>query len=189
MTTYKKGGFSLIELLVALSILAVVAAIIVPRFLNVRSQAAATTSQAQQQELQSDIQKWVSLGGTGGSGDNNAGDFLGLLTETASGTPPTRTAVGALGDSSGNFGSTSVSLSLSNNVATTSLATVATAYAGSQSLITAVPQGFYWAAAGNAYYSDGAGSLYQILVNGSDGNVEFQAAANGVSTTNIGNNN
>jgi prepilin-type N-terminal cleavage/methylation domain-containing protein len=183
-------GFSLIELLVALSILAVVAAIIVPRFLNVRSQAAATTSQAQQQELQSDIQKWVSLGGTGGSGDNNAGDFLGLLTETASGTPPTRTAVGALGDSSGNFGSASISLSLSNAVtATETLATVTTAYSGTAALIAAVPQGFYWATAGNAYYSDGAGSLYQILINGADGNVEFKAAGNGVSTVNIGNNN
>ena len=97
-------GFSLIELLVALSILAVVAAIIVPRFLNVRQQAAVTTAQAQQQELQSDIQKWISLGGIV-SGTPTAGDWVSLLSTPAqNATTPRSTADGFLKDSTGNFG-------------------------------------------------------------------------------------
>ena len=56
-------GFSLIELLVALSILAIVAAIVVPRFLNVRQDAELAVMNQNLSELNSEYYKWMNLGG------------------------------------------------------------------------------------------------------------------------------
>jgi prepilin-type N-terminal cleavage/methylation domain-containing protein len=60
----KKAAFSLIELLVALSILAVVAAVIVPKFLNVKSQAVEAVLSDHVTQLNSMYQQWLSLGGS-----------------------------------------------------------------------------------------------------------------------------
>ncbi len=57
-------GFSLIELLVALSILAVVAAIIVPRLLNLQSQADAAVAQQMQSQINTTYAQWRDAGGT-----------------------------------------------------------------------------------------------------------------------------
>jgi prepilin-type N-terminal cleavage/methylation domain-containing protein len=163
-------GFSLIELLVALSILAVVAAIIVPRFLNVRSQAAATTTAAQQQELQSDIQKWISLGGTVAAGATD-GDFLNLLNQTGAGRTNAH-----LTDSTGNFGSSTISLGLP--------AIDAGAAAPTPS---AAAQGWHYGAGNEAYYTDGAGNGYVVKVFSGTGDVQFQPVSGSLSTaTNIG---
>jgi prepilin-type N-terminal cleavage/methylation domain-containing protein len=56
--------FSLIELLVALSVLALVAAIIIPRFANIRQQAAQAVVENTLKELSNHVQGWESTGGT-----------------------------------------------------------------------------------------------------------------------------
>ena len=64
MISPSKKAFSLIELLVALSILAIVAAIIVPRFIGVRRQAIIAVADQNIAELNNQYQQWVALGGT-----------------------------------------------------------------------------------------------------------------------------
>ena len=93
-----KLGFSLIELLVALSILAVVAAIIVPRFLNVRQQATQTAALANLRQLQSTCQQFVALGGSIGSSTTaaaNDGKLAANVLNYISGTTGRATATAA----------------------------------------------------------------------------------------------
>lgn len=167
MKLHNKQAFSLIELLVALSILAVVAAVIVPRFLNVRAQASQTTTQTQQQTVQRAVQQWLSLGGTCSAGTTTAGkqtaalDIITLLgtPSRAAGSPQ-----GTAKDSStANFGSNTIGLNLSTGSATT--------------------QGFY-SAGGLQKYCDGAGNIYTVSVNPSNGNTMFtiDTAATGFSS-------
>lgn len=59
----QRQGFSLIELLVALAILSVVAAIIVPKFLNVRQQAQDTVVQNNLKEITNQKNAWMDAGG------------------------------------------------------------------------------------------------------------------------------
>lgn len=165
ITTNKKGGFSLIELLVALSILAVVAAIIVPRFLNVRGQAAATAAEAQRQTIQTAVQQFISLGGTIPAGAGVA-DIMGFLATTptvSGGVPQQRTAINGVTDSSGNFGSTTISLPI------TPKGTFAQGVANAA-------EGFYFALAGGsagARYVDGAGVVHDITITNNPGTVTF----------------
>lgn len=158
MKLTSKKGFSLIELLVALSILAVVAAVIVPRFLNVRQQAAQTATQAQLRTIERACQQFISLGGTLSS---NAGSNLAFLSTT----PPTtgsqqRTAANGCSDSPGNFGSGTVSIQLTKQGA----------YAAN---LTASASGFYWTDTGAAGYADGAANGWDITINQTTGKVTF----------------
>lgn len=59
----KYRGFSLIELLVALAILAVVAAMIVPHYLDVTRQASRLVQDENQRILQETLDHWIDLGG------------------------------------------------------------------------------------------------------------------------------
>lgn len=168
MQTYNKRAFSLIELLVALSILAVVAAVIVPRFLNVRTQAAETATQNQQRTLQRAVQQFLSLGGQITSG--TSGNVLAFLAVTApsSGTNAfdrsnggATTLPSGLTDSGGAFGSSTISVSLG-----TSLSGPITSAGG-------VGAGYYYAAGSNAEYSDGVGGIYTITITPTPGSVSF----------------
>jgi prepilin-type N-terminal cleavage/methylation domain-containing protein len=164
MKTSNKGGFSLIELLVALSILAVVAAIIVPRFINVRSQAAAATAQGQQQILQTAIQQWLALGGSPGTEVTSstlastvyAGRIISFLTSASGRT--TTAANGACSDSSGTMSSATISLG------------TLTASTGPTT------QGFQVTTSAATYY-DGAGNTWAIYVNPADGNTALYCTA------------
>jgi len=130
------SAFSLIELLVALSILAVVAAVIVPRFLNVRSQAAATVLAAQLAQLNHTYNQWTSLGGADG-GDSGI-NVLQFLSTPSDGTP-SRSAGTLCADSAGNFGSGTVSLTATVDTTTRS-----------NNINVSLPDGFYKNAAGGA---------------------------------------
>lgn len=127
-TSFSLKAFSLIELLVALSILAIVAAIIVPRFLNVRENAVEVMVRSQADTFQHAFDSWLSLGGTitpetaYTSGDQSlltASAFLKLVmaTPSAPGSARVKTASNAaLGadvtatDSAGVYGSSSIGL-------------------------------------------------------------------------------
>jgi prepilin-type N-terminal cleavage/methylation domain-containing protein len=108
-------AFSLIELLVALSILAVVTALIVPRFLNVREQAATTTAEAQIKALNNIYNQWIALGGT--TGTSTASQIVAFLSTvpasstTARATSTLLTSFGGCADTLGDFASTSIMLS------------------------------------------------------------------------------
>ena len=108
-------AFSLIELLVALSILAVVTALIVPRFLNVREQAATTTAEAQIKSINNIYNQWVALGGTPGA--STASQIVAFLaavpasSTTVRATNAVLTNFGACTDTLGDFASTSIMLS------------------------------------------------------------------------------
>ncbi len=104
----KNAAFSLIELLVALSILAVVAAIIVPRFTNIRSQVAATVAAAQFSQINESYNSWTSLGGNpnGDSGIN----ILRFLGTPGNGTPNRGLSGVACSDITGGVGSSTISL-------------------------------------------------------------------------------
>lgn len=165
--SYKNNGkaFSLIELLVALSILAVVAAIIVPRFLNVRGQAAATTARAQQQIIQNAVEQFISLGGSCGTA--TAGPILNFLNTTPPASGPRATALGVSDSAASTFGSSTISLQLNPQATNQASAPASTATSG-----------FYWNAAANglAWYVDGNGTVRTIAIDGATGAVTFTPA-------------
>jgi prepilin-type N-terminal cleavage/methylation domain-containing protein len=178
-----KRSFSLIELLVALSILAIVAAIIVPRFLNVRSQAATTTTQAQEKALSSAIQQWIAMGGACAGSAPKAADYLTLLNDSTGSTASPRqygTAANLLSDSVGALGSYTLSL----GVPPVPGGTAGTLF-DSSSVISSNfgTQGFYYTAStngtsgGNVSYADGAGNEYLITIAPSTGVVKFNCCA------------
>lgn len=159
-----KPAFSLIELLVALSILAVVAAMIVPRFLNVRSQAAATALEAQEKVIQNAVQQFMSLGGTIGTTTTvYAGDVLKFLIQSSA-SGAARTTIGAVKDSSGVFGSSSIGLQITP---TNDSAVFAPS--------TSDDSGFYWQSSANsqAWYVDTEGAVHEITITPSSGEVTF----------------
>lgn len=115
-------AFSLIELLVALTILAVVAAMIAPRFFNVQNQARQLAVGENMEEINAAYTRWVSLGGSlnwiniGGNGANGVplNDassvcyFLGYLFSQRN--DGARASYGDIVDSTGPYGSWTVSL-------------------------------------------------------------------------------
>jgi len=185
-------GFSLVELLVALSCLAVVAAVIMPKFLGVQSQAMVAVSQQNQREFQLAVQKWVALGGTGLNSNygvwphlandtspgayndsSNAYGLLSLLSMSSASRPSSvqiqqyssdgsTAQVCNVCDSAGPINSSLVSLSFQLQSLSTR-----TSITGNS------PSGFYYTGRSTgSYYSDGAGNLYPIYVS-SGGDVQF----------------
>jgi prepilin-type N-terminal cleavage/methylation domain-containing protein len=106
----RKPAFSLIELLVALAILAVVSALIIPKFLNVREAAAERTAQAIVKQINKTYLQWIALGGqrNGSSGFQT----LCFLSKFPASSTATRTGdgIGDCSDTKGLYGSTVVSL-------------------------------------------------------------------------------
>ena len=176
------SAFSLIELLVALSILAVVASIIVPKFLGVRVQAAQTSTQAQQRTLQTACQQWISLGGIV-TGTPSAADWMSLLAASGASVRTFGASGNTLVDNSSNFGSTTIALS------SMAPAGASIANAASNTTISQDAQGFYYTpstngtSGGSASYSDGTGSAYIISFDKSTGNVTLTATMNSNSQT------
>lgn len=109
---HNRAAFSLIELLVALSILAVVAAIIVPRFLNVRQSAQDTAAAHTVVEVNNLYNQWVALGGTVGTGTGaNVIDFLCRVGSTTSATRANLvTTSNPVRDATGSFGSGNIQI-------------------------------------------------------------------------------
>jgi prepilin-type N-terminal cleavage/methylation domain-containing protein len=103
-------AFSLIELLVALAILAIVGALVIPKFLNLKDNAADRIAQAQIATINSVYKQWVALGGErNGSTSFETIYFLSKLP--ASPTAVRDCDIGACTDTLGNWGSTTVMLS------------------------------------------------------------------------------
>lgn len=169
----KEYAFSLIELLVALSILAVVAAIIVPRFLNVRQQAAETAALSQKVALQRACQQWLALGGNILE-TPNPGDWLTLLSNQPQNENTSRKFGPALRDSIGNFGSTTIFMPELASVTPAALA-----WSPTQDEINTL-RGFSFGACvvggghggSNAHYFDGSGNCWRITISGT-GDVTF----------------
>jgi len=175
-------GFSLIELLVALSILAVVAAIIVPKFLNVRSNASQAVAIQNMRELQNTCRQWIALGGSNSSTTiANCGDVLNFLSGNgAVGVRATATtgatAQGGATDSQGTMGSWTIQLN--SKPGTNALKTDGTATAANIAAITT--PGFYVAAntAGSTgFYCDGTGDAWSIAI-AANGDITATALTN-----------
>jgi prepilin-type N-terminal cleavage/methylation domain-containing protein len=187
-------GFSLIELLVALSILAVVSAIIVPKFLNVRTSASQTTAFANMKEINNEIREWIALGGQIGT-KPVAGDVLNFLggnggvraTATSAGT-----ALGSAADSSGTMGSFTIAISPApfDNSKSANQAASGAITAAKPATWPNTP-GFYVtgvSSGSTAYYCDGNGSMWVItLAQDATGNmiatVDSSSATGAVSYT------
>ena len=75
-----KIGFSLTELLVALGILAIVSAVLVPKFLNLRGMASETAAVAMAHELNQAYANWTATGGKINGNNVATSDILGVLT-------------------------------------------------------------------------------------------------------------
>jgi len=162
MKTTSNRGFSLIELLVALSILAVVAAIIVPRFMNVRQNASVAVAASNLRQIQNMARQFVALGGTITAG---TGDFMALIATqpTAAGT---RTVLTNAKDSTGTMNSTTIYYSGTVTPSTTASATsTAGVYYSGATLGTS---------GGTASYADGNGDAWS-----------FTSDANGNLTVNV----
>lgn len=146
-----RRGFSLVELLVALSILAVVAAIIVPRFLNVREEAGDTSAAAQLAAVNNVYQQWRSLGGkTSFTGNANAAQTIQtvqFLQTTGAATVNRGIAGSPCTDTMGDFGSRTISMQPVTFNATASAMTSSTV------------DGFYNASAANGV---AAGPVYKV---------------------------
>lgn len=169
---HNRKGFSLIELLVALSILAVVAAIVVPRFMNVRAQAATTVANTQRKIIQNAVQQFLALGGTIAATTTGPGAVLNFLNNYSAAGART-TALGVT-DSVGNFSSSTVSLQLNPKSTAQAAAPAST-----------VDSGFYWSAAvaGGAWYVDGNATVWRITMNMSNGITTFVGSVGGTATT------
>jgi prepilin-type N-terminal cleavage/methylation domain-containing protein len=183
-----KLGFSLIELLVALSILAVVAAIIVPRFLNVRTQAATSVAQAQQQTIQNAVQQFISVGGTIATGTASSDIINFLMTmpgskdviNTTTRTSTGGASIGGMTDNSGTINSTTISLPVT--------------VVNSTVPASPTPGTFYVQTGKDAFYVDGAGQLWDITIGGASwatasiGGVRFTASGTNSYTDSSGHN-
>ena len=90
--THQARAFSLIELLVALSILAIVAAIIVPQFLNIRAQAQLQVVDQNLKTISDATAMWQSLGGMRAAAPdtNETFKFLKFLSTPSDGSDPKR---------------------------------------------------------------------------------------------------
>ena len=173
-------GFSLIELLVALAILGVVAAIIVPQFLNVQqsAQAAVVTSDIGP-EVQNAYNSWLSLGGSlsGTAPINYMSAFIQLISQPSPRSAPMVVSVPPAGvatatDSVGPSGSSCVSLNLPVSVITVetqypNFFNASLAGAGFAPINTSTyPPGFYCVNFGNmstVFYVTQSGRVYQIV--------------------------
>lgn len=77
-----KKGFSLVELLIALAILAIVVAIIIPKYLNTRRQAMWAIALNMEVDFNKALDNWRALGGTLGS-DVYTSDILDLFASNS----------------------------------------------------------------------------------------------------------
>jgi len=157
-----RRGFSLVELLVALSILAVVAAIIVPRFLNVREQAADTSAKAQIAAINNVYQQWRSLGGDATYTNANAAQIIETIRflQTTGNNTVNRGIVGSpCTDTMGDFGSRTVAMQ-----------PVTVGGAAAAAITASTPDGFYNATAANGIAP--ASAVYKV------GNVAYRIALN-----------
>lgn len=83
-------AFSLIELLVGISVVAIVAAVIIPRFLNVQTQADNTIAKQIQDELNTTYASWKASGGLSTATTNYGSLILDVLSSPAATTSPLR---------------------------------------------------------------------------------------------------
>jgi len=109
MRVSQKSAFSLIELLVALSILAVVAAIVVPRFLDIQRQAKDTVAAQMASQLNHTYAEWIASGGSVG-GNVATADLLTVLTSDGQISVPSHDGYGAVSD-----GGTSQNIRIATN--------------------------------------------------------------------------
>jgi prepilin-type N-terminal cleavage/methylation domain-containing protein len=187
MNTKTNKGFSLIELLVALSILAVVAAIIVPRFLNVRTQASAATARASLQEFQNIARQFVSLGGTI-NGTATASDLLFVLNQSGRAAGYAAGA-GAAGTNTNKVVDSTAATLGSNTLVFPAIIQGTTTAANATTQTVA---GFYTtstpsatASGGALYYSAGNGVDAWLVVTDSNGNLTTSRTSTGTNTTAI----
>lgn len=146
-------AFSLVELLVALSILSVVAGLIIPRFFNMRESATDASAMAQASALNSVYQQWRSMGGkltfTGDATTADTMRAIWFLQETGNSQNDRGVSSSPLIDAMDALGSRSVSVSPMGNNGATAIAINAT-----------MADGVYIAGAGSALPVSKLGDVY-----------------------------
>jgi|GEM_PF-2471318 prepilin-type N-terminal cleavage/methylation domain-containing protein len=166
-----RRAFSLIELLVALSILAVVAAIIVPKFVGVRSEATAAVTADVQNELQNALDHWRDLGGTLGGSSGPivipgcaASAFLQLMTASPRPTNGIGVDLDTATDSSGVAGSATIGLSMTVNKCSSGVPFQTGSGSPAPAGYNTAGQFYYIDGSPNVWYVDGSGIAQQVTI-------------------------
>jgi prepilin-type N-terminal cleavage/methylation domain-containing protein len=99
-------GFTLIELMVVIAIIAILAAILIPNFMHARAESQTTACEANEKQIATAVEEYaVDHGGSYGGGGTVTSTLLGTVYLSASPKDPVNAGAYSLNTAGGTFGS------------------------------------------------------------------------------------